>query len=304
MLKPTAYYSLLLCAIPLTLTASAHADASPAAPPRIVNITLDKCTHLVGGAEGPAQLTIVTDPPGAELHFSGQGHFTANTAGGSWLPAADTPPGKQQLTFSAVNAAGDSAPATVSVYLTRQPILTKLGNGGRFIDFTGAPSIKQSTLPYRPLSYYANREHVVMYELWSTWVPWCKAELPAIADLSARLGPAGFMYVGSEAAFEPRAPGQPDARPSDGEERERLKQIEDYYRDNGHPELESFIGDDPAWPSYFPSAKADVVPASILIDRDGNIRLQTLGALNGAELKLWADTIEELTGASTAADKT
>jgi hypothetical protein len=272
-------------------TATITCNSGEASDINITDVTADKLCHLKGGSEGVSNITISTDLVADSFQCSGPGVFTATATGGTWKPDASTPLGKNALMLTATKGPKTSPAVELDMYVTQQSIKTQYGTNGHYKDdFNNPgqpqfPSVLAPSQPYRPLSYYANQDHVVFYNLWGVWCYWCKFELPDVKKLYDYYKDGGFQYVG------------------DDDSGETISDITTYYQGNPNSYsqgFESYAGVDPAWPSYDPTGHIEGYPTTVLIDRDGMIRLEVVGALMGNDLVNWSTTISELTGVSPA----
>ncbi len=92
-------------------------------PINIESIATDKTTHHSGGAEDPAQLTVVTAPDSQDtITWSGPGDFSSTSVlNPTWKPNGSTPRGKVTLTVNVV-LGGNSDTATIDMYVTGETL--------------------------------------------------------------------------------------------------------------------------------------------------------------------------------------
>jgi len=126
-------------------------------PIAITSLTTDKTTHLAGGAEGTAQLTLVTDPDPADTYsWTGDGDFSSTSVQNpTWKPNAGTKLGKVTLSVT-VTLGTTHATMPIDMYVTSESIKTDFSGGGPVGSPPGsgiAPDYPMSALQYlHPLS--------------------------------------------------------------------------------------------------------------------------------------------------------
>jgi thiol-disulfide isomerase/thioredoxin/fibronectin type 3 domain-containing protein len=282
-------------------TSTLTAKSSAAPPIAILGFTTNKTTHCNDGSEPAAVLTVTTDITADSFQFTGPGVFTTTATGGTWKPNGSTPLGKSTLTVVASHGSKSSAPSTLDVFVTTKKIYTQFGTNGHFVDFNDGnanpnlnniPSKNVPSSPYRKFSYYADGQHVVLFNLWGTWCGPCRGELP-IYDKWANHYDA-FYYVGMNAYDGDTLAAAIGYFQSQG-----YNKFEDYFATaNGLPDLWDSIGgtggdNNPVGRDHY-GAKG-YVPMSIIFDRDGMARLWCEGGINSVEAD-WNTAISQMTG--------
>ncbi len=120
-----------------------------------------------------------------------------------------------------------------------------------------APSLTLTDLDGNPRSLSDYRGRVVLVNLWATWCPPCIAELPTLNAFYNEYAGDGFVIIGI----------------NDGEEAETVKEF-----------LKRNPLDFPIWldPSYLSERAFNTMnlPSSYVIDRQGRVRLQWVGAIS------------------------
>jgi thiol-disulfide isomerase/thioredoxin len=133
-----------------------------------------------------------------------------------------------------------------------------------------APELSLNDLDGNPRSLADYRGQVVLVNLWATWCPPCVEELPTLNDFYRDYAANGFLLVGV----------------NDGEE---LPVVKDYVTRAGL----TF----PIWldPSFLTESAFGTMnlPSSYVIDRQGQVRLQWIGAISRAMLEEYVVPIIE-----------
>lgn len=133
-----------------------------------------------------------------------------------------------------------------------------------------APALTLNDLDGNPRSLADYRGQVVLVNLWATWCPPCVDELPTLNDFYRDYAGDGFLLVGV----------------NDGEE---LSVVKDYVTRTG---LDFPIWTDPTYLSESAFGTMNL-PSSYVIDRQGRVRLQWIGAINRAMLEKYVVPIIE-----------
>lgn len=125
-----------------------------------------------------------------------------------------------------------------------------------------APDLRLTDLDGAPRYLSDYRGLVLLVNLWATWCPPCKAEMPTLQQFHELHVGEGFVVVGVEA-------GDP------------VDEVKWFARQHG---LTFPIWTDPAFESgrLF---RTDVLPSSYVIDRQGMVRLAWTGAINLSTLE-------------------
>jgi peroxiredoxin len=133
-----------------------------------------------------------------------------------------------------------------------------------------APELTLNDLDGNPRSLSDYLGQVVLVNMWATWCPPCVAELPTLNAFYRDYAQAGFAIIGID----------------DGEE---LGVVKDYVAQTGLVF--------PIWtdPSYLSERAFNTMnlPSSFVIDRQGQIRLQWVGAISRAMLEKYVVPIIE-----------
>ena len=74
-----------------------------------------------------------------------------------------------------------------------------------------APALSLEDLNGDLVSLSDYRGKVVLVNLWATWCPWCRQEIPELIDLSARYTDQGFVVLGVAIDDEGKEVVAPDA---------------------------------------------------------------------------------------------
>ena len=117
------------------------------------------------------------------------------------------------------------------------------------------------------LSDYAG--HVVLVNLWATWCPPCKAEMPILQDFFEKHRNEGFIVLGIE----------------DGDPIADVNSFVSQYS------LTFPIWLDPSHQATERGFKTNNLPSSYLVDRAGEVRLAWFGAISVANLEKYITPI-------------
>jgi len=144
-------------------------------------------------------------------------------------------------------------------------------------DFSAVPAKVQYAAPLLTLkdsnglavSLSNYRGQVVLVNLWATWCPPCKAEMPLLQEYYTQHKDQGFTVVAID-----------DGDPT--------------------PDVVSFINDfdltfpvwlDPTYQATDHAFKTTNLPSSFVIDRTGTVRLAWIGAINASNLEKFVTTL-------------
>lgn len=130
---------------------------------------------------------------------------------------------------------------------------------------TSAPGFTAYELDGTPVSLTDLEGEVVLLNVWATWCPPCREEMPSMQRLHDELGPEGLRIV---AVSIDAAPGEVDPSGRRGGD------IEEFVTRMG---LDFDIWHDPSG-RIQQTYRTTGVPESFLIDRDGAIVKKVLGA--------------------------
>lgn len=145
-----------------------------------------------------------------------------------------------------------------------------------------APAVTGSTLDDRAWALSDHRGRVVVLNVWASWCAPCRAEAPALKEVSEALAPQGVDFVGLDTrdsavtarAFEARYKiAYPSLIDSDG----RLQLL--------------FAGD----------VNPNAIPSTIVIDRSGRVAGRVLGRASASTLRALIEPMLVTPAATTAA---
>ena len=126
-----------------------------------------------------------------------------------------------------------------------------------------APDLSLTALDGTPTSLADYRGQVVLVNLWATWCPPCKAEMPTLQSFYDRYQADGFAVVAI----------------NDGDPAADVTQfVKDYA-------LTFPVWLDPKYVATEQAFKSMNLPSSYVIDRNGVIRLQWVGEISSAMLE-------------------
>lgn len=128
-----------------------------------------------------------------------------------------------------------------------------------------APDFAAYELDGTPASFSDLRGEVVLLNIWATWCPPCREEMPSMQRLHERLGPEGLRII---AVSIDAAPGRVDPAGRPGGD------VEAFARDMG---LDFEIWHDPSG-RIQQTYRTTGVPESFVVDRDGVIMKKVIGA--------------------------
>lgn len=138
------------------------------------------------------------------------------------------------------------------------------------VDFP-APELTLADLAGNPSSLEEYRGQVVLVNLWATWCPPCREEMPALETFFRRHVDEGFVIVAIN-------DGDPDA--------EVIQFVEDYG-------LTFPVWLDPTYTATEQSFKTLNLPSSFVIDRQGQIVLRWVGGVSLNTLEKYVTPIIE-----------
>ena len=130
---------------------------------------------------------------------------------------------------------------------------------------TAAPNFTAQDMAGRPVALTDLRGEVVLLNIWATWCPPCREEMPSMQRLYERLGPEGLKIV---AVSIDAAPGALDSGGRPG------GNVEAFAREMG---LTFGIWRDPSG-DIQRTYRTTGVPESFVIDRSGTIIKKVIGA--------------------------
>ena len=133
----------------------------------------------------------------------------------------------------------------------------------------GAPALTLSDIHGIQHSLIDYHGQVVLVNLWATWCPPCKAEMPILQDYYTRHQRDGFTIIAIE----------------DGDPASDVIAFVNEYR------LTFSIWLDPAYQATDHAFKTQNLPSSYLVDRTGKVRLAWIGAINAGNLEKYITPI-------------
>lgn len=125
-----------------------------------------------------------------------------------------------------------------------------------------APELTLTDIQGRSRSLADYRGQVVLVNLWATWCPPCKEEMPALQAFYEKHREHGFIIIAI----------------NDGESKEAVLQFVKEY------ELTFPVWLDPTYIATEQAFKTLNLPSSFVIDRKGTIRLAWIGGINSRML--------------------
>jgi thiol-disulfide isomerase/thioredoxin len=148
---------------------------------------------------------------------------------------------------------------------------------------TGAPDFRATDLQGRPVSLRDLRGEVVLLNIWATWCPPCREEMPSMQRLQEELGDAGLKIV---AVSIDAAPGRTDPSGHEGGD------VAAFGREFG---LTFPIWLDPSG-EIQRTYRTTGVPESFVVDRSGTIIKKVIGGTmwdSEANVALFRRLLEE-----------
>jgi cytochrome c biogenesis protein CcmG/thiol:disulfide interchange protein DsbE len=130
---------------------------------------------------------------------------------------------------------------------------------------SSAPQVRAADMAGRPVELDGLRGQVVLLNIWATWCPPCRAEMPSMERLHRQLGPEGLKIV---AVSIDRNPGETDADGREGGD------VPAFLREYG---LTFTVWRQPSG-EVGRAYRTTGVPESFLIDRRGKIVKKVIGA--------------------------
>lgn len=138
-------------------------------------------------------------------------------------------------------------------------VVSLMGGGERFAPGTPAPETRGQTLDGGAFVLAAWKGQPVVVNIWATWCGPCVHELPEFADVARRHGDVRFVGLAV------------DSRPADVERMVARFAIP-------YPVVPIDGATQAAW-------KADAVPSTYLLDKDGKVVWSVLGGISGRDLE-------------------
>lgn len=123
-----------------------------------------------------------------------------------------------------------------------------------------APSLTGETLSGEPFDLAGHRGEVVVVNVWASWCPPCREEIPVLVDAQEQLGPRGLQVVGI------------NSQDNDTDAREFLDEV----GGTGYPHVVDPEGSRAVDWGVFG------LPETFVVDRDGVVRAKVVGVLGPA----------------------
>jgi cytochrome c biogenesis protein CcmG, thiol:disulfide interchange protein DsbE len=132
-----------------------------------------------------------------------------------------------------------------------------------------APELKLNDIKGTATSLSNYRGQVVLVNLWATWCPPCKAEMPLLQEFYIHHRNEGFIVIAIE-------DGDPTA--------DVISFVNEY-------SLTFPVWIDPTYQATDDIFKTKNLPSSYVIDRAGRVRLTWVGAINSANLEKYVTSL-------------
>jgi hypothetical protein len=155
---------------------TASCKPSDIPPISITNLTTDKTTHYKGGGEPASNITVTADQTPDSVDWSAtQGSVTGTGTSVTWSPPGGASAGTVTITCT-VHKGPNSDSATLKLYVVSESIKTGLPCGGNITDFNSYDLLEPLDLggniitdPKRPFFWFADGQHVVLFNRFETW---------------------------------------------------------------------------------------------------------------------------------------
>jgi cytochrome c biogenesis protein CcmG/thiol:disulfide interchange protein DsbE len=132
-----------------------------------------------------------------------------------------------------------------------------------------APTLTLNDIEGNRFSLSDYRGQVVLVNLWATWCPPCKAEMPLLQDYYTKHKKEGFSVIAIE-----------DGDPTS----DVISFIKEY-------NLTFPVWLDPTYQATDNAFKTKNLPSSYVIDRTGKVKLAWVGAINAANLEKYVTSL-------------
>lgn len=129
-----------------------------------------------------------------------------------------------------------------------------------------APDITGTTLSGEPFALKDYRGKVVALNVWASWCAPCRAEAPALNQLSRELAPKGVQFIGL------------DTRDSKAAAEAFIRRFEVTYPNVWDPDAQLQL-------AFRDSLPPQAIPSTLLIDKQGRVAGRVLGEIDRTQLR-------------------
>lgn len=129
-----------------------------------------------------------------------------------------------------------------------------------------APEITGTTLTDQPFALADYRGKVVALNVWASWCAPCRAEAPALNQLSTELGPKGVQFIGL------------DTRDTKASAEAFVRRFDVQYPNVWDPDAQLQL-------AFRDSLPPQAIPSTLLIDRQGRVAGRILGEVDRTQLR-------------------
>lgn len=129
-----------------------------------------------------------------------------------------------------------------------------------------APDITGTTLTDQPFALADYRGKVVALNVWASWCAPCRAEAPALNQLSTELGPKGVQFIGL------------DTRDTKASAEAFIRRFDVQYPNVWDPDATLQL-------AFRDSLPPQAIPSTLLIDRQGRVAGRILGEVDRTQLR-------------------
>lgn len=140
-----------------------------------------------------------------------------------------------------------------------------------------APAITGETLSGEPFALADYRGKVVALNVWASWCAPCRAEAPALIQLSNELGPKGVQFIGL------------DTRDTKAAAEAFVRRFEVPYPNVWDPDAQLQL-------AFRDSLPPQAIPSTLLVDKQGRVAGRILGEVDRTKLR---ELLTELANEST-----
>ncbi len=129
-----------------------------------------------------------------------------------------------------------------------------------------APDITGTTLTGEPFALKDYRGKVVALNVWASWCAPCRAEAPALNQLSRELAPKGVQFVGL------------DTRDSKASAEAFIRRFDVTYPNVWDPDAQLQL-------AFRDSLPPQAIPSTLLVDKQGRVAGRVLGEVDRTQLR-------------------